>query len=125
MTTTHDHAWSFDLKRAAAERESLIDFALWWTVPDNLDQLELPATVASSVLRHSCPIAGSTTSSPDPSVLRAGMRAADLGLIVAVHAESEEITQQRCENESPPGRQLCPIISHRGPFARTGDNSRD
>jgi allantoinase len=86
---------SFELKRAAAEASSFVDFGLWGgLVPGNLDQLE--------VLRD-CGVVGFKAfmcnsgigdfPSVDAATLYAGMhRAAELDLLVAVHAESEEIT---------------------------------
>jgi allantoinase len=83
---------SFDLKRAAAEKTSMVDFALWGgLVPGNLDHLEtlrdrgvigLKAFMANSGI-DDFPMV-------DLATLRAGMRrAARLGLLVAVHAELE------------------------------------
>lgn len=83
-------AASFDEKRAAAEAQSVVDFALWGgLVPGNVDQLEalrdrgvigLKAFMAASGI-DDFPRA-------DLPTLRAGMkRAAELGLLVAVHAE--------------------------------------
>jgi len=83
-------AAAFHAKRAIGERESFVDFALWGgLVPGNLDQLEglrdcgvvgLKAFMAHSGI-DDFPKA-------DPATLRAGMqRAAELGLLVAVHAE--------------------------------------
>src|SRR5438067_10352109 len=86
---------NFELKRAAAEASSLVDFGLWGgLVPGNLSDLEalrdcgvvgLKAFMCNSGI-DDFPFADTTT-------LHAGMhRAAELGLVVAVHAESEEIT---------------------------------
>jgi allantoinase len=89
--------WSFDLKRDAAETDSLVDFALWGgLVPGNLDQLEILRDRGVVGLKAFMSDSGiDDFPRVDPSVLRAGMqRAAELGLLVAVHAESEEITQQ-------------------------------
>ncbi|MEO5720950.1 MAG: allantoinase AllB [Chthoniobacterales bacterium] len=87
---------SFDAKRTAAEEHSLVDFGLWGgLVPGNLDQLEtlrdrgvvgLKAFMANSGIDDFAAV--------DARVLREGMeRAAALGLIVAVHAESETMTR--------------------------------
>ncbi len=88
---------SFDAKHAAAAQVSLVDFALWGgLVPGNLGDLEtlrdrgvigLKAFMSNSGIED--------FASVDDDTLRAGMeRAAELGLIVAVHAESEAITSQ-------------------------------
>src|SRR5256714_5415822 len=88
---------NFELKRAAAEASSLVDFGLWGgLVPGNLSDLES---------LHDCGVVGlkafmcnsgiSDFPHVDPATLRAGMtRAAELDLLVAVHAESEEMTSQ-------------------------------
>jgi allantoinase len=89
--------WSFDLKRAAAERDSFVDFALWGgMIPGNIDQLEvlrdrgvigLKAFMCDSGIDDFPPVS--------EQELRTGMeRATELGLIVAVHAESQEMTQR-------------------------------
>lgn len=90
-------AESFHLKRAAAEKHSLTDFALWGgLVPGNLDKLaELAA----------CGVIGFKAFMTDSGIedfpcvdhpqLREGMKiAAQLGKLVAVHAESEAITSR-------------------------------
>ena len=85
-------ATAFEAKRAIAERDSFVDFALWGgLVPGNLDRLEalrdagvigLKAFMAPSGI-DDFPMA-------DAATLRAGMqRAAELDLLVAVHAEIE------------------------------------
>jgi allantoinase len=98
---------SFDAKRAAAEASSLVDFGLWGgLVPGNLDQLKtlrdrgvvgLKAFMCSSGIDDFPRI--------DLPTLREGMRiAADLGVLVAVHAESEEMTAQLTETKLREGR---------------------
>jgi allantoinase len=88
---------SFDAKKAAAEKNSFVDFGLWGgIVPGNLDQLEtlrdrgvvgLKAFMCDSGVDDFPPVT--------MSILREGMkRAADLDLLVAVHAESQELTEQ-------------------------------
>ncbi|MGI8432847.1 MAG: allantoinase AllB [Chthoniobacterales bacterium] len=82
---------SFDAKRAAAEKSSLVDFGLWGgLVPGNLEHLEtlhdrgvvgLKAFMCDSGIEDFSPV--------DRPTLRRGMkRAAQLDLLVAVHAES-------------------------------------
>ncbi len=88
-------AESFALKRAAAEKSSLTDFALWGgLVPQNVDRLEELA--ASGVIGFKAFMADSGIedfSRADDTTLREGMkRAAALKLPVAVHAESESMT---------------------------------
>ena len=89
--------WSFDLKRAAAETDSFVDFALWGgIVPGNTEQLEtLRDRGVIGVKAFMCDSGIDDFPAVDRRQLRAAMqRAAELGLIVAVHAESQEITQQ-------------------------------
>ena len=83
-------AESFAKKRAIAERESFVDFAFWGgLVPGNLDQLE--ALRDCGVIGLKAFMSGSGIDDfpqADTTTLRAGMqRAAELGLLVAVHAE--------------------------------------
>jgi allantoinase len=91
-------AGSFSAKRARAERESRVDFALWGgLVPGNLDRLgELRDAGAIGLKAFMC---GSGVEEfpgiTDPATLRAGMRrAAELGLLVAVHAEDDALARQ-------------------------------
>jgi allantoinase len=86
---------SFDLKRAAAEASSLADFGLWGGLtPDNLDTMDELAD--RGVIGFKAFMSGSGIAEfgrADDETLRRGMEiAARRGLIVAVHAESEEIT---------------------------------
>ena len=85
-------AESFAKKRAIAERESFVDFALWGgLVPGNLDQIE--ALRDCGVIGLKAFMSGSGIDDfpkVDTATLRAGMkRAAELGLLVAVHAEMD------------------------------------
>lgn len=86
---------SFDLKKAAAEASSRTDFALWGGLtPANLDQLEELAergVIGFKAFMSSSGI--DDFGRADDLTLYRGMTiAAKLGLPVAVHAESEEIT---------------------------------
>src|SRR4051812_6301418 len=86
---------SFDAKREAAERSSRTDFALWGGLtPDNLDKMEELAE--RGVIGFKAFMSGSGIDDfgrADDLTLYRGMKmAARLGLPVAVHAESEEIT---------------------------------
>ncbi len=88
-------AASFDEKLIAAQEQSVTDFALWGgIVPGNLDKMERLA--ARGVIGFKAFMADSGIgdfSCVDDATLKAGMgRAAELGRLVAVHAESEPIT---------------------------------
>ncbi|MGI8819757.1 MAG: allantoinase AllB [Chthoniobacterales bacterium] len=86
---------SFDAKRAAAEVQSLVDFGLWGgLVPGNLDELEtLRDRGAVGLKAFMCNSGIDDFLFADDATLRAGMkRAAELDLLVAVHAESHEMT---------------------------------
>jgi allantoinase len=83
-------AEAFRLKRAAAEAQSVCDFALWGgLVPGHVDDME--ALAACGVVGFKAFMADSGIDDfpkVDRATLRAGMqRAAALGLPVAVHAE--------------------------------------
>ena len=86
---------SFELKRAAAEASSLVDFGLWGgLVPGNLDDLEALRDCGVVGLKaFMCNSGIGDFPFVDEKTLGAGMRrAAELDLLVAVHAESEEMT---------------------------------
>jgi allantoinase len=86
---------SFDLKCAAAEASSLVDFGLWGgLVPGNLSDLEALRDCGVVGLKaFMCNSGIGDFAWADTATLRAGMqRAAELDLLVAVHAESEEMT---------------------------------
>jgi len=88
---------SFNEKRAAAEAQSVVDFALWGGLtPINLDKLEELRDCGVIGLKAFMSNSGiDDFPSVPPPVLREGMkRAAKLGLIVAVHAESDETTNR-------------------------------
>jgi allantoinase len=88
---------SFDAKRAAAEASSLTDFALWGGLtPDNLDHLEeLAQRGVVGFKAFMCDSGITDFPRVDDLTLRQGMQtAARLGLPVAVHAESQEITSR-------------------------------
>ncbi|MEP7015552.1 MAG: allantoinase AllB [Verrucomicrobiota bacterium] len=87
---------SFDAKHAAAKKNSLIDFGLWGgLVPGNLDQLEtLRDRGVVGLKAFMCDSGIDDFPYVTMSILREGMkRAADLDLLVALHAESQELTQ--------------------------------
>jgi allantoinase len=91
---TTDRA-SFDLKRAAAEASAIVDFGLWGgLVPGNLSDLEALRDCAVVGLKaFMCNSGIGDFSFADERTLQAGMkRAAELDLLVAVHAESDAMT---------------------------------
>ena len=86
----------FETKRAAAERSSLTDFALWGGLtPDNLGELE--ALAACGVVGFKAFMVDSGIPEfravDDLSLFEGMQKAAELGLPVAVHAESESLTK--------------------------------
>jgi len=92
---------SFDAKRVAAEKSSFVDFGLWGgLVPGNLNELEtLRDRGVVGLKAFMCQSGIDDFAAVDAAVLRQGMeRAARLDLLVAVHAESEAMTQ-RLTNE--------------------------
>jgi allantoinase len=86
---------NFELKRAAAKASSLVDFGLWGgLVPGNLSDLEALRDCGVVGLKaFMCNSGIEDFAWADTATLRAGMqRAAELDLLVALHAESEEMT---------------------------------
>ena len=89
---------AFDAKRAAAEKHSLVDFGLWGgLVPGNIDQLEtLRDRGVVGIKAFMCDSGMDDFPAVDLATLRAGMkRAAELNLLVAVHAESNALLQNQ------------------------------
>jgi allantoinase len=84
------NAAAFDAKRAAAEAQSICDFALWGgLIPGHLDDLA-PLAQRGAIGFKAFMASSGVEDFPavDLATLRAGMqRAAELGLPVAVHAE--------------------------------------
>jgi allantoinase len=98
---------SFDAKRAAAEKSSFVDFGLWGgLVPGNLDQLEILRDRGVVGLKaFMCDSGIDDFPHVTMSILREGMkRAADLDLLVAVHAESQELTQKLAKEKIAKGK---------------------
>jgi allantoinase len=98
---------SFDAKLAAAEKSSLVDFGLWGgLVPGNLDQLEtLRDRGVVGLKAFMCNSGIDDFQHVDLATLREGMRiAAELDLLVAVHAESEETTQRLTKEKLAAGK---------------------
>ena len=97
---------SFDLKLAAAQNKSVTDFALWGgLVPHNLEQIERLAE--RGVIGFKAFMSDSGIDDfprADNATLRKGMkRAAGVGRLVAVHAESESMTQQLAQEKMTRG----------------------
>lgn len=100
-------AASFDSKLAVAKEKSLTDFALWGgLVPWNLDHLEELAERGVVGFKAFMSNSGiEDFGCVDHATLREGMkRAAKLGKLVAVHAESELITSQLTERAIRKGK---------------------
>jgi allantoinase len=98
---------SFDAKRAAGEKQSLVDFGFWGgLVPGNLNQLEiLQRRGVVGVKAFMCNSGIDDFPYIDLATLREGMRiAADLDLLVAVHAESEEMTKTLTKEKLAAGK---------------------
>lgn len=100
-------AASFDAKREAAERSSVLDFALWGgLVPGNLDEME--ALAERGVVGFKAFMSTSGTddfeAADDLTLLEGMARAAELGLPVAVHAESDELTRRLSRRAVSEGR---------------------
>ena len=98
---------SFDLKLAAAEGRSAVDFALWGgLVPGPLDRLdELAARGVVGFKAFMCPTGVEDFEMADDDTLRDGMaRAARLGLPVAVHAEDPDLTSRLAAQAVRAGR---------------------
>jgi allantoinase len=90
------HAEAFDQKRAALEKSTITDFALWGgLIPGNVPQMaELADRGVVGFKAFMCNSGLPEFPRADDLTLFEGMReAARLGLPVAVHAESQEITQ--------------------------------
>jgi allantoinase len=92
------NAAAFEAKRAAAEAQSICDFALWGgLIPGHLDDMALLA--ARGAIGFKAFMASSGVEdfpTVDFPTLRAGMqRAAELGLPVAVHAELDRAFHAR------------------------------
>ena len=98
---------SFRLKLAAAQASSLVDFALWGgLVPGNLDQLGELAEAGVVGFKAFMSASGiEDFSAVDDLTLYEGMaRTAQLGRIVAVHAENDTITRELAARALAEGR---------------------
>lgn len=100
-------AASFDEKAGLAAEKSYVDFALWGgLVPGNLhclEQLAQRGVIGFKAFMSNSGI--EDFSRVDETVLREGMkRAAQLGKLVAVHAESEVITSELSKRAQDKGK---------------------
>ena len=96
LPVTTDGA-AFDLKLDAARHSSIVDFGFWGgLVPGNLDRLEeLHGRGVMGFKAFMCQSGIDEFQACNRHVLRAGMtRIAQLGSILLVHAEDEEMTQR-------------------------------
>lgn len=99
-------AASLALKRAAAERSSMLDFGLWGgLVPGNLEKLAgMRDAGAIGFKAFMCSSGVEEFPAADPATLRAGMkRAASLGMLVAVHAEDEALALRLTDQQHARG----------------------
>lgn len=106
----------FGTKLAAAERSSLTDFAFWGGLtPDNPGELgSLAACGVVGFKAFMCDSGIPEFRAADDSTLLEGMRrAAALGLPVAVHAESESLTQGLSAFRTAGGRSAADYLASR------------
>jgi allantoinase len=125
----------FDRKRAALEAASVTDFALWGgLVPGNAGELaELADRGVVGFKAFLCDSGLPEFPRADDLTLHEGMRhAALLGLPVAVHAESEEITKRLAERMIEAGRcdiaaflESRPVIAEVEAISRAGLLARE
>jgi allantoinase len=108
---------AFDLKRAAAEKSSVTDFALWGGLtPASLDHMEQLAE--RGVVGFKAFMCGSGIDdfarADDLTLYRGMKKAKQLGLPVAVHAESEEICAKlTAEIRSRGGKSIADYLASR------------
>ena len=99
-------AASFALKRAAAERSAYTDFGIWGgLVPGNVGHLgALRDAGAMGIKAFMCESGVDEFQACDAATLRAGMaRAAELGMLVAVHAEDEALARRMTADQHSRG----------------------
>ena len=99
-------AASFREKRLLAEEKSCLDFGLWGgLVPGNLDKLAGLRDVGAIGLKaFMCNSGIDSFARIDPKALREGMkRAAKLGMLVAVHAEDDELAAKLTAGQKAKG----------------------
>jgi len=99
-------AASFALKRAAAERSAQTDFGLWGgLVPGNIGQLgPLRDAGVVGLKAFMCESGVDEFQACDAATLKAGMRrAAELGMLVAVHAEDGALARRMAAEQHSRG----------------------
>jgi allantoinase len=126
---------AFDQKRAALEASSITDFALWGgLIPENVGELaELAGRGVVGFKAFLCDSGLPEFPRADDLTLYEGMKqAAALGLPVAVHAESEEITKRLSARMALTGRcdiaaflESRPVIAEVEAIARAGLLARE
>ncbi len=129
------NAGEFDRKRAALEAASIADFALWGgLIPGNCGELaELADRGVVGFKAFLCDSGLAEFPRADDLTLYEGMReAAQLGLPVAVHAESEEITKRLSKRMADAGRcdiaaflESRPVIAEVEAISRAGVLARE
>jgi len=129
------NARNFDLKRAALELASITDFALWGgLVPGNVGELaELANCGVVGFKAFLCDSGLAEFPRADDLTLYEGMKeAARIGLPVAVHAESEEITTRLARRVIDSGRdgivaflESRPVLAEVEAIARAGLLARE
>ena len=98
---------AFDLKRAAGERASVVDFGLWGGLvgTDSMPLRELADRGAVGVKAFLCDSGVPEFSAVGDADLAAAMRAAAVaGLLVAVHAEDQELVRESTDRVRATGR---------------------
>jgi allantoinase len=129
------NARHFDQKRAALESASITDFALWGgLIPGNVAELaELAGRGVVGFKAFLCDSGLPEFPRADDLTLYEGMReSARLGLPVAVHAESEEITKRLSKRIAEAGRhdiaaflESRPVIAEVEAISRAGLLARE
>jgi allantoinase len=119
---------AFDLKVAAASGQSWVDFALWGgVVPGNLGELEGLAQRGVVGFKAFMSASGvdDFSASDDLTLYEAMGRIAELGLILAVHAESDNITSALAARARAEGRvSVQDYLDSRPPVAESEAISR-
>lgn len=98
---------AFDAKRQAAEEKSITDFGIWGGLtPDSLDHMEeLADRGVVGFKAFMCDSGIEEFKRADDFTLLQGMRKAkELRLVVAVHAENEEITRELTQRARAAGK---------------------
>jgi allantoinase len=99
-------AASLELKRAVATRLSRTDFGIWGgLVPGNVDRMEAMRDAGAIGFKaFMCNSGVEEFPLSDPATLRAGMRrSAELGMLVAVHAEDDALARRLTQEQHARG----------------------